>query len=513
MGGWRMGGWLLRCKALGVVALAVLVALMSGLGCSKAPASYAASEQVGASGPPDSESAAHDRDTTPSGSSDGDGSDDGAGELAELDADESQDSAVAPIATSPSADDADLADRAGADDGDVSDEPAGKDTGEGAPSGTVAGADRGEDKSDSRDDAGDGTLGLTDGDGGVGDGGAGDGYGSGYGASVEELLLVGLPDDPEGLLSLLDGSDTLVLEGSLSSRGGRRTYTVAAGAGQAFTATLDAPFGAWLDVRLGDHVLVAAEDRTRIATGELPATGNWKVSVVSSRQSPIDYKLTVVARSPSGHEMNLPGDPIPVVPLELPHNTGQNVMYLTFDDGPNPVYTPQILDVLAKHQAKATFFVLGSLVEAHPRLVQRIVDEGHTIGNHTWNHEDLTRLSREDFDRTVGNTQTLLGDKGTPCLRPPYGARNATTRQWAAQHGLGLALWNVDPTDWRQPPAQTIADHIVQRAQPGAVVLLHDGGGFRDETVQAVDLALQALADSGLSYESLCTYPKAPASV
>jgi len=179
-------------------------------------------------------------------------------------------------------------------------------------------------------------------------------------------------------------------------------------------------------------------------------------------------------------------------------------MYLTFDDGPDPVYTPQILDVLKRHEARATFFVLGSLAAAYPEIVDRVVAEGHTVANHTWSHEYLPAVSRQVFDETVGETQALLGDRATSCLRPPYGAVSRSNVEWAGEHGLTITNWNVDPEDWRPQPAAEIANHIVDHARAGSVVVLHDGGTNRSRTVTAVDTALGRLAGSGLRFEPLC---------
>ena len=179
-------------------------------------------------------------------------------------------------------------------------------------------------------------------------------------------------------------------------------------------------------------------------------------------------------------------------------------MYFTFDDGPHPVFTPQVLDVLARYEARATFFVVGSLVEIYPGTTQRIIDEGHTIGNHTWNHEDLGGLTREEFDETVGRTQALLGHRGTACLRPPYASMDAFTREWAAEHGLEVHTWDFSPQDWLQPPAETIAQDLVDHARDGAVLLLHDGGGDRTQTVLGLDIALSELAGRGFRFEPLC---------
>ena len=179
------------------------------------------------------------------------------------------------------------------------------------------------------------------------------------------------------------------------------------------------------------------------------------MNVVSSGGESTDYELTIEV---------------------LPPETGP-VVYLTFDDGPHPSNTPQMLDILARHGARATFFVLGSLVERHPDLFQRIVSEGHTVANHTWNHENLARLSRAEFDKTISRTQEILGDHATPCLRPPYAATGTHTREWAADYGLEVFLWTVSANDWLGLNAWEIADRIVSQVTDGSIVLMHDGGG------------------------------------
>ena len=285
----------------------------------------------------------------------------------------------------------------------------------------------------------------------------------------------------------------------------RQTYTVHASEGQPFTATLEAPLGVWLDVRLDDHVVTSAAQRSQLVEATLPATGPWRATVVSSHAGQADYELTVAVLPLAD------GTPAPTTTAstarppapDTPDDEGA-VVYLTFDDGPHPVYTPQVLDVLARHGARATFFVLGSLVEAHPDIIDRIVAEGHTTANHTWNHEALGGLPRAAFDETVSRTQAVLADRATPCLRPPYASVDAYTSEWASSHGLSLMMWTVDPGDWRRPPAAEIADHIVQRAKAGAVVLLHDGGGNRTRTVQGLDMALERLAGQDLRFEPVC---------
>ncbi len=335
-----------------------------------------------------------------------------------------------------------------------------------------------------------------------------------------------------------------IVAGSIEFRR-RQTYSAHISAGQLFTATLDAPVGVWLDVRLGDRVVASASDRSQQVQAELPVTGPWRVSVVSAHAGTTDYKLAIEAlpvRTGSGEDPTplVPGgdpassdtDPTPPASAEEdpvspgtdptpPASAGEGpvspdtdpgpsageaapVMYFTFDDGPHPVYTPQVLDVLARYDVTATFFVLGSLAETYPAIIQRILDEGHAIGNHTWNHESLAGLPREKFDDTVGRTQALLGNRGSPCLRPPYGSMDALTRDWAGEHGLNVALWNVDPKDWQRPPALSIAQHIVDHARDGAIILLHDGGDDRSQTVLGLDAALSDLSRRGFDFEPLC---------
>ena len=320
---------------------------------------------------------------------------------------------------------------------------------------------------------------------------------------IEDLPLPG-PERPDIDVRFDPGAVSATQSGSIDFRV-RQTYTVQASEGQPFTATLDAPLGVWLDVRLDDLVVTSAAQRSQLVTAELPATGPWKTTVVSSHAGQVDYEVDIEVL-PLGEVTPAPTSTVPTVrpPRPVTPDDEGAVLYLTFDDGPHPVYTPQVLDVLARHGARATFFVLGSLAEAHPDIIQRIAAEGHTIANHTWNHEVLAGLPRSAFDDTISRTQAVLGALATPCLRPPYASIDAFTQEWAASHGLDLMMWTVDPGDWRRPPASEIADHIVERARAGAVVLLHDGGGDRSRTVQGLDMALERLADRGLRYEPVC---------
>lgn len=179
-------------------------------------------------------------------------------------------------------------------------------------------------------------------------------------------------------------------------------------------------------------------------------------------------------------------------------------IHVTFDDGPHPINTPVILDILKRHDARATFFVVGRAVDAYPELIQRIVSEGHTLANHTWAHDDLIGLSEEEFDRTLLRTQRALGEHATPCFRPPNLRFDDNTVRRAANLGLRMILNTGDTRDWRRPGAAVIGASIIAAAEPGAILVLHDGGGDRSQTIRALDTALTYLRLKRYAFEPVC---------
>jgi peptidoglycan/xylan/chitin deacetylase (PgdA/CDA1 family) len=181
------------------------------------------------------------------------------------------------------------------------------------------------------------------------------------------------------------------------------------------------------------------------------------------------------------------------------------IIHLTFDDGPNPVYTPRILDILSWYDAKATFFVTGEGATTYPDLIERIVNEGHTLANHTWDHVALDTLSAEEFNDTVLRTQHVLGEHATACIRPPYYRADSETYRRAARLGLNVIMGNVRPRDWTRPGAMVIADRIVGGAEHRAVVVLHDGGGDRSQTVEGLRAAMAHLHTQNYSFEPVCS--------
>lgn len=175
-------------------------------------------------------------------------------------------------------------------------------------------------------------------------------------------------------------------------------------------------------------------------------------------------------------------------------------MVLSFDDGPDPRYTTDILRTLRRHDARAMFFVCGEMAAAHPDLLRAMVDDGHVIGNHTWSHPLLPRLSRESIRRQMERTCDIVdATVGRPpeWFRAPYGAWNRAAFELGAELGMEPLAWTVDTLDWRTPGTGTIVRRVLGGAGPGVVVLSHDAGGDRSQSVQALRAYLPELVDAG----------------
>ncbi|KJK34999.1 oligosaccharide deacetylase [Streptomyces variegatus] len=175
-------------------------------------------------------------------------------------------------------------------------------------------------------------------------------------------------------------------------------------------------------------------------------------------------------------------------------------MVLTFDDGPDPRYTPDILDTLAKYDVRAMFFVCGEMVAGSRNLLARMADEGHVVGNHTWSHPLLTRLTRRQIrsqmERTCDAVEDAYGER-PEWFRAPYGAWNRAAFQLGAELGMEPLGWTVDTLDWTTPGTRSIANRVERGAAPGVVVLSHDAGGDRSQSVRALRRYLPELLDSG----------------
>ena len=185
---------------------------------------------------------------------------------------------------------------------------------------------------------------------------------------------------------------------------------------------------------------------------------------------------------------------------------GEPVVSLTFDDGPWPGQTERILDILREQGVKASFFMLGYKARDNPALAKRVADEGHVVGSHTMGHKTLTRL-----DPGLVAPQIVAGQDAVAAatgvqphwFRPPGGQISPDVWNRVNEANLRVAMWNVDPQDWRRPNADWIARYIVNHVTPGSIVLLHDGGGDRSMTIVALPWIIGELKARGYRFVTL----------
>ncbi len=174
----------------------------------------------------------------------------------------------------------------------------------------------------------------------------------------------------------------------------------------------------------------------------------------------------------------------------------RGTVYLTFDDGPNSTYTPQIPAILKKYGVKAVFFEVGENITWYPSVTRNLRAAGMKIGNHTWNHPDLTTLSNYWVTWQLNKMESALGYRPR-CVRPPYGAYNSRIATLIANRGQRLILWTVDPRDWSRPGTTTIVNRVLANVRDGSRILLHDGGGNRSQTVAALNILIPQLRARG----------------
>src|SRR5215472_11615428 len=174
---------------------------------------------------------------------------------------------------------------------------------------------------------------------------------------------------------------------------------------------------------------------------------------------------------------------------------------MTFDDGPSAALTPKLLDILAAHHIKATFFVLGEMVAEHPEILARAVQEGHEIASHSWSHPNIAKMSQEgvrgQLQRTDDEIKSATGKRPT-LFRPPYGSITEREKRWIHdEFGYKIILWDVDPLDWKRPGPAIVRSRILKETRPGSIVLSHD---IHPGTIEAMPSTLDALAAKGFKF-------------
>jgi len=187
---------------------------------------------------------------------------------------------------------------------------------------------------------------------------------------------------------------------------------------------------------------------------------------------------------------------------------GTKQLALTYDDGPNDPHTLRLLDVLAKRQVRATFFLIGRYVGQRPDIVRRVVESGHIVGNHTFTHPFLALKSaaeiRKELTGCQAAIQEAIGDHSN-LFRPPFGSRRPAVLGIARRLGLEAIMWNVTGYDWNAPPAAEIEKKVTSQIHGGNVILLHDGGhkqmgADRSQTVQATDQLIERYKSDGYDF-------------
>lgn len=251
---------------------------------------------------------------------------------------------------------------------------------------------------------------------------------------------------------------------------------------------------------LNNHSLVFKFDKYQVTAG---AAGSPEISI------PIDKVKTLFTdewiEKLKINIDNMPEKPIVPSPTpsegkepatEVPSNKKR--VALTFDDGPHPVNTVSILKLLEKYEAKATFFMLGNRVDFYPETAKKVADQGHEIGNHTWDHKDLTTLDHEEMIEEINRTITVIkqaiGQEPT-AFRPPYGAMNDKVK--AASTDLPIVLWSIDTLDWKSHDPEAVLKIVKSNVKDGSIILMHD---IHKTTVEAVALVLKYLQDEGYEF-------------
>jgi len=190
---------------------------------------------------------------------------------------------------------------------------------------------------------------------------------------------------------------------------------------------------------------------------------------------------------------------------------GSKQIALTYDDGPNDPYTLKLLDVLAKHSVRATFFMIGRYVQQRPDIARAVAQAGHIIGNHTFMHPLLIFKSEAQTRAELVNCHQALQDaigQHSTLFRPPFGGRRPATIKIAHELGLQTVMWSVTGYDWNAPPAVVIEQKVARQMRGGDVILLHDGGhraigADRAQTVIATENLIRRYRDQGYEFVTL----------
>ncbi|WP_148292123.1 polysaccharide deacetylase family protein [Planktothrix agardhii] len=179
----------------------------------------------------------------------------------------------------------------------------------------------------------------------------------------------------------------------------------------------------------------------------------------------------------------------------------EKVIALTFDDGPWPE-TPKVLTILRQFNVKATFFILGQNLLLYPDIIKQVVQEGHGVGNHTWTHsypKMEPQKAKAEIENTSAKLELMTGLK-TRLFRPPGGILDNGVADYARSKNYAVIMWSIDTKDFQKPTATVLANRVLNQARPGDIVLMHDGGGNRSETIAALKIIIPELQKRGYRF-------------
>jgi|GEM_PF-838541 len=200
------------------------------------------------------------------------------------------------------------------------------------------------------------------------------------------------------------------------------------------------------------------------------------------------------------------GNTFSSAPIVKVNSGSQKLLALTFDDGPDERFTPMALDILEKYNIKATFFVVGEVAEAHPDLVKRAADQGHEIANHTYTHPDLTKTglaqTQEEIVRAGDVIEGITGKK-PHFFRPPKGYYKTNTLFLTASNGYSVALWTICVEHSSCVTVNDLAQRVIDAAEPGMIILAHDGRLDRSRTMQALPIIIDAYQKKGYRFVTI----------
>jgi peptidoglycan-N-acetylglucosamine deacetylase len=250
--------------------------------------------------------------------------------------------------------------------------------------------------------------------------------------------------------------------------------------------------------------------RVLLAVGGMALTGT--VAAVRGRptrspERPPAGRAGAADRRPVA-QRGVPAGGEPAYPLDRPLyyiRDADRAIALTIDDGPDPEYTPQVLRLLKRYQVTATFSVIGLHVAAYPKLARSVAEAGHQIANHTWTHADLVGMRdhrvRDELARASDAIHAATGVRAG-LFRAPYGAWSAAVITQCERMRMVPLDWSVDPRDWARPGVPSIVRTIMRNTRPGSIILEHDGGGNRSQTVAALRIVLPRLLDEGYHFRT-----------